>query len=189
MTGQEPVITLNAPAECSRRDLDRFRQMVHEAGEVQAAGFEDRIGRAKFLTFLRLGGAIIGVGALKKPSREYSRGVFRSARAKKTADEFGLELGWVVVESAHRGHSYSRRIVEALVAHASGQKIYATSVTMRIAMHKVLNGCSFDREGVEWQSKAPPQRAFVFIRSYRSFGLNAVVPNSCSGVQRSADHC
>jgi hypothetical protein len=169
MTGQEPIITLKPPVDCSRHDLDRFRQMVLEAGEVQAAGFDDRIGRAEILTFLRVGGEIVGVGALKRPGRKDSRGVFKNGRAKNAADEFGLELGWVVVENAHRGHFYSRRIAEALVAHANGRKIYATSVTTRIAMHKALTGCSFERDGVEWQSKRrPDQHLFLFVHNGHS---------------------
>ncbi|WP_454649211.1 hypothetical protein [Bradyrhizobium liaoningense] len=169
MIGQEPIITLNPPTECSRPGLDRFRQMVLDAGEVQAAGFDGRIARAEILTFLRVGPAIVGVGALKRPGREYSRGVFKNAHAKKTSDEFGLELGWVVVESAHRGHSYSLRIVKALVAYASGRKIYATSVTTRIAMHKALTTCSFERDGADWQSKRRlDERLLLFVHNGHS---------------------
>ncbi len=169
MTRQEPIITLKPPGDCLRDDLDRFRQMVLEAGEVQEAGLDDRIGRAKILAFLRVGGAIVGVGSLKRPSREYSQGIFKSAHAKNVAHEFGLELGWVVVENAHRGHSYSRCVVEALVACANGHKIYATSVTTRIAMHKALTRCSFERDGVEWQSKRrPDEQLFLFVHNGRS---------------------
>jgi hypothetical protein len=75
----------------------------------------------------------------------------------------------VVVENAHRGHLYSLRIVEALVAHANGRKIYATSVTTRIAMHKALTGCSFERDGVEWQSKRrPDEHLFLFVHNGHS---------------------
>ncbi|MGY4508195.1 hypothetical protein [Bradyrhizobium sp. USDA 3650] len=112
---------------------------------------------------------LVGVGALKRPGREYSRGVFKNAGAKKLADEFGLELGWVVVEKAHRGHSYSRHVAEALVACANGRKIFATSITTRIAMHKALNGCGFERDGVDWQSKRrPDEHLFLFVHNGHS---------------------
>lgn len=169
MTGQEPIITLKQPAECSRDDLGRFRQVVLDAGEVQAAGFDNRIARAKVLAFLRIGGTIIGVGALKRPGREYSQGVFKNARATKAADEFDLELGWVVIESSHRGHSYSRSVAEALVGYANGRRIYATSVTTRIAMHKALTGCGFERSGVEWQStRRLDEHLLLFIHNGHS---------------------
>jgi hypothetical protein len=164
MTKEELVITLHLPSECSSHDLNCFRQMVIEAGEVQQTGLSGRIEKARILAFLRASETIVAVGALKKPTLGYSRGVFKNACAKAAADEFGLELGWVVVGVAHRGHSYSRRIVEALVAYADGRKIYATSVTTRIAMHAGLTGCNFERDGVEWQSKRrPDEHLLLFV--------------------------
>jgi GNAT superfamily N-acetyltransferase len=153
MTGHEPTIDLKAPVGCSREERDRFRDMVLEAGEVDVAGFDGRIARAEMLAFLRLGAATIAVGALKNPNRKYARKLFKSASAKDKAGTFGLELGWVVVAKAHRGNSFSRRIVEALVARAAGRKIYATSVSTRIPMHKALIACGFERDGVEWKSE------------------------------------
>jgi GNAT superfamily N-acetyltransferase len=169
MTGQQAIITLNSPAECSRGDLDRFRQIVLEAGEVQEAGLDGLIARADTLALLRVAGAIAGVGALKRPRQEHVRGVFKSAHAKTDVREFNFELGWVVIEEVHRGHSYSRRMVEALIPRAKGQKIYATSITTRIAMHKALTGCSFERVGVEWQSKLrPDEHLFLFVHNGHS---------------------
>jgi GNAT superfamily N-acetyltransferase len=169
MKEQEPIITLNTPSECSRYDLDRFRRMVLEAGEVQEAALDGLIARADTLAFLRVGGAIVGIGALKRPRHQHVRGVFRSAHAKNEASEFNFELGWLVVGKAHRGHSYSRRIVKALVTRAEGQKIYATSITTRIAMHKALIGSNFERAGLDWQSKhRPDERLFLFVHSRHS---------------------
>jgi GNAT superfamily N-acetyltransferase len=164
MTGREPTIELKPPVKCSKEVRDRFRDMVLEAGEVEEAGLDGRIARADMLALLRLGAATIGVGALKIPNKEYARKLFKKAIAKSEPHAFGLELGWVVVERAHRGHFFSRRIVEALVARAGGQKIYATSVSTRIAMHRALIECGFERDGAEWQSqRRPDETLFLFV--------------------------
>jgi hypothetical protein len=164
MTEQEPIITVKPPDDCSKVERNRFRQMVLDEGEVQVAGLDNRIARAPILALLRVGGAIVGVGALKSPGQEYARGLFKSAQSKNAVREFRFELGWVVVENAHRRKYYARNIVEALVARADGQKIYATSVTTRIAMHKALTACSFERDGVEWQSKRrAEEKLFLFV--------------------------
>lgn len=169
MTGYEPTIELKLPADCSKEERDCFRDMVLEAGEIDEAGFEGRIARAEMLAFLRLGPAAIAVGALKNPDRDYPRKVFKRASGKSDAGAFGLELGWVVVERAHQGHFYSRRIVEALVARAGGRKIYATSVSTRIPMHRALIECGFVRDGVEWQSKRRPnKKLFLFVHDGHS---------------------
>ena len=166
MTGHEPTIELKAPVDCSREERDRFRDMVLEAGEIAEAGFEGRIARAETLALLRLGKATIAVGALKNPNREHVREVFKSASAKNEASAFGLELGWVVVGEAHRGHSFSRWIVEALVVRAGDRKIYATSVSTRIPMHKALIAYGFERDGTKWQSKRrPDEKLLLFVHN------------------------
>jgi hypothetical protein len=63
MTGREPIIRLNPPVDCSKGERQRLREMVLEAAEVEEAGLDGRIARAELLVFLRLGVAIVGVGA------------------------------------------------------------------------------------------------------------------------------
>lgn len=169
MTEQEPIVALKLPGDCSKEERDRFRQMVLEAGEVQEAGLDGLIAGAEILALLRIDEATVGVGALKRPNQEYTRQVFKTAQATCVTRDFSLELGWVVVEEAHRGHSYSRRIVEALVARANGHKIYATSLTTRIAMHKALTQCSFERDGIEYKSKRRrDEKLFLFVNNGHS---------------------
>jgi hypothetical protein len=166
MTGQQPVIELKLPVDCSQEERNRFRGMVLEAGEVRESGLDRRIARAEVLALLRLGTATIGVGALKIPNQDYAAKLFKSASAKGEARLFELELGWVVVEGAHQGHFFSRRIVEALVVRAGRRKIYATSVSTRVAMHKALISCGFERDGVEWQSeRRPDEKLLLFVHS------------------------
>ena len=169
MTAHEPIIELKLPVDCSKEERDCFRNMVLDAGEIDEAGFDGLFARAEMLAFLRLGPAAIAVGALKNPNREYPRKVFKRASAKSDVRAFRLELGWVVVERAHQGHFFSRRIVEALVARAGGRKIYATSVSTRIPVHRALIECGFVRDGVEWQSRRrPDEKLFLFVHGGHS---------------------
>jgi hypothetical protein len=163
MSLHEPTIELKTLVDCSKEERDRFRDMVLEAGEVDEVGFDGRIARAEVLAFLRLGSATIGVGALKNPNQEYARKIFKKANAKDEARAFGLELGWAVVEKAHRGHSFARPIVEALVARADGRRIYATSVSTRIPMHRALLACGFERDGVPWPSQRRQRENLVLF--------------------------
>ncbi|WP_194467883.1 GNAT family N-acetyltransferase [Bradyrhizobium sp. CCBAU 53340] len=166
MTERGPTLELKAPGECSREGIDRFRGMVLEAGEVTAGGFDARIVRAEALAFLRIGRELIGVGALKNPYPNYVRKVFRNAHAKDVSSTFDLEIGWVVVAEAHRGHSHARQIVEALISRAGGRRIFATSVTARVPMHKGLMACGFERHGQEWQSqRRPDEKLYLFVHS------------------------
>jgi RimJ/RimL family protein N-acetyltransferase len=76
-----------------------------------------------------------------------------------------------VIESEYRGRSFSRRIVEALVDHAGGRKIYATSVSTCVPMHRALIACGFVREGIEWQSeRRSDETLFLFVHYGREQG-------------------
>ena len=164
MSGAQPNITLRSPGDCSKEDLSRFHDMVLEGGEVRKEGLDDRIGRAKVLAFLESGGAIIGVGALKIQHRNYTARLFKKANAKSVANDFGLELGWVVIGKAHRGHKHSSRTVDALLAHTEGKRTYATSVSTNERMHTTLIKHNFERDGAEWPSqKRKNTKLFLFV--------------------------
>lgn len=174
MTGQQPVVELKSPVDCSREEYDRLRQMVLDAGEVDEAGFDGRIARAEMLAFLRIGTATVGVGALKNPDQGYPEKLFKRANAKNVASPYTLELGWVVVDEAHQGRSLSRLIASELVAGAGGRKLYATSATARIAMHKALSACGFERDGGEWQSRRrPEEKLYLFVHNGHSDKVGA----------------
>jgi|SRR5258708_1714890 RimJ/RimL family protein N-acetyltransferase len=164
MTGQETTITLKPPSDYSGEELDCFRDLVIAAGEVEEEGLQDRIRRAEVLAVLKQGGKIIGVGALKRQHPNHTARLFQKANAKSVANDFSLELGWVVIRTEYRGHKYSRPIVDALVAHAKGQRIYATSVSTNEPMHKTLINYKFERDGSDWPSQRRKRtRLLLFV--------------------------
>lgn len=161
MTGTQPYITLKRPGDCSEEELSRFRAVVAAAGEVSEAGLQPLIGRAEALAFLESHGEIIGVGALKRPRSIYRAKVFQKANAPSKASDFDLELGWVVVDEAHRGRGHSRSIAEGLLERSRGRRIYATSVSTNEPMHKTLAQCGFAQEGAAWPSHERSLLLFV----------------------------
>jgi RimJ/RimL family protein N-acetyltransferase len=165
-TGQ-PDIVLKRPDECSQEDLHRFHDLVVTAGEVKTEGLLARLGRAEALVFLESGNETIGVGALKRQHKNYIARKFETAEAKHDAGHFDLELGWVVIDKAHREKGYSRRIVEALLTHARGRTIYATSASTNEPMHKTLINFKFERDGIAWPSDERKELKLVlFVKNY-----------------------
>jgi predicted GNAT family N-acyltransferase len=165
MHQREPLVELKSPAKCAEAELSRFCGIVVEAGEVDPDGLEDRVRKAEILAFLRLDDAIIAVGALKRQRTDYVARVFRKAEAKTFSAKFALELGWVVVIDDHRKKGYSNYVVAALVDTATGQNIYATSITKRFAMHAALLRYGFQRDGVEWESEwRMGKQLLLFVR-------------------------
>ena len=118
------------PSDCTVQALADFEKLVVEGGAVSPEGLAQRIRNASRLLFLRApDDQLIGVGALKHPRPEYRNKVFTDARATVPADEYPVELGWVVVAKSYQGRRLSTRIVGELLAFAKNENIFATTRT------------------------------------------------------------
>jgi len=116
------------PADCTAQALADFENLVIEGGAVNPQAQTQRIRNASRLLFLRApDGRLLGVGALKHPRPAYRKKVFADARATVPADEYPVELGWVVVAKSHQGQQLSTRIVGELLTLAQDENIFATT--------------------------------------------------------------
>jgi len=105
-----------------------FERLVVEGGAVTREGLGQRIREASRLLFLRTpDDQLVGVGALKHPRPEYRNRVFADARATVSANEYPVELGWVVVVKSFQGRRLSTRIVGELLPFAKNENIFATT--------------------------------------------------------------
>jgi predicted GNAT family N-acyltransferase len=116
------------PADCTAQALADFEKLVIEGCAVNPQGLAQRIRKASRLLFLRsLDDQLVGVGALKHPRVEYRNRVFADAQATVSADEYPVELGWVVVAKSYQGRRLSTRIVGELLPFAKNENIFATT--------------------------------------------------------------
>jgi predicted GNAT family N-acyltransferase len=115
-------------SDCTAQQLADFEKLVIEGGAVNPQGLAQRIRNASRLLFLRApDGQLLGVGALKHPRPSYRNKVFADAQATVPADEYPVELGWVVVAKSHQGQRLSTRIVGELLALAKNENVFATT--------------------------------------------------------------
>jgi hypothetical protein len=116
------------PSDCTPQALTDFEKLVVEGGAVNPQGLRRRIRNACRLLFLRAADEqLVGVGALKYPRAVYRHRVFAYAQATVSADEYPVELGWVVVAKSHQGRRLSTRIVGELLPFAKSQNVFATT--------------------------------------------------------------
>jgi len=117
-----------SPSDCTAEALVDFEKFVVEGGAVNPQGLTQRIRNAFRLLFLQTpDGQLVGVGALKHPRPGYRSRVFANAQATAVSDEYGVELGWVVVAKTHQGLGLSTRIVGELLPFAKNENIFATT--------------------------------------------------------------
>lgn len=115
-------------SDCTAEALADFEKLVVAGGAVNPQGLTQRIRNAFRLLFLRTSdGQLAGVGALKHPRPSYRSRVFANAQATVAADEYRVELGWVVVAKTHHGLGLSTRIVGELLPFAKNENIFATT--------------------------------------------------------------
>jgi predicted GNAT family N-acyltransferase len=116
------------PSDCTAQALADFEKLVIEGGAVNPQGLTERIRKASRLLFLRASDdQLVGVGALKHPRADYRNKVFADARATVSADEYAVELGWVVVTKSRQGRRLSTRIVGELLPFVKNENIFATT--------------------------------------------------------------
>src|SRR6266550_1811617 len=116
------------PSNCTAQALADFEKLVIEGGAVNPQGLTERIRKASRLLFLRASDdQLVGVGALKHPRAAYRNRVFADARATVSANEYPVELGWVVVTKSRQGRRLSTRIVGELLPFVKNENIFATT--------------------------------------------------------------
>src|ERR1044072_9295221 len=116
------------PSDCTGQALADFEKLVIAGGAVNPEGLTRRIRNASRLLFLRASDdQLIGAGALKHPRPEYRNKVFAEARATVPADEYPVELGWVVVDKSYQGGRLANRMVGELLTFEKNENIFATT--------------------------------------------------------------
>jgi len=172
MKDNTEVIAVKKPNECSETELKDFAAFVCAGGEVTAAGLGERIRKAEALVFLSQEGCLKGIAAIKNPEREYKNGVFQKAHATVQASEFPFELGWVFVLPSSRLAGLSHKLVKSALAAASGRRLFATSHSNNIHMHKVLKAHGFSCHGEAYLSGRCNRELLLFI----SEGAQQAIP-------------
>jgi GNAT superfamily N-acetyltransferase len=116
------------PSDCTEQALADFEKLVIEGGAVNPQGLAQRIRNASRLLFLRASnGELVGAGALKHPRLNYRNKVFADAQATVPANEYPVELGWIVVAKSYQGRRLSTRMVGELLTFAKYENIFATT--------------------------------------------------------------
>jgi ribosomal protein S18 acetylase RimI-like enzyme len=151
------------PDGCSDAEIAAFCCFVRHAGEVEAAGLEGRVRKAKALAFLYVEGTLVGVAALKQPRPKYRNDVFKKAAVPLEAPSFDLELGWVHVLPEHQGRRYSGVLSAAAKAQSDGAPIFATTRAENIKMQKTLGRLKFKKIGNPYPSGRAKYKLLLYV--------------------------
>jgi GNAT superfamily N-acetyltransferase len=138
----------------SSSERDEFIAFVGDAGEVDRATLPELVSSAVALVMLHDGRTLIGTAALKVPFDAHRRREFRKAEVEDRADEFPLELGWVVVHPNYRRQGHAPALVAKAMGAAPDRGVYATTKTKR--MRELLPDYGFVVQGKPYSSARNP---------------------------------
>jgi len=141
-----------SPQECSIEEINKFKTLVLEGGEVITQGLFERIKRAEKLIFVK-DDDYIGIGAIKKPYDQYKNNVFKKAGVPSLAADYPLELGWIYTSPFAHGKGVGRKIVEFIVNAVSDSGCFATTRENNGAMHHLFEQYSFSILGKKYASE------------------------------------
>jgi predicted GNAT family N-acyltransferase len=164
MNNNKPQVLIKKPIDCSASELETFKNLVLDGGEVTQTNLGSRIKNAEILGLLKQNDEVIGIGALKKPNKTYKQSVFNKANASEDADKYGLELGWVFIPPSFRGKGFSHLIVEKLLQPFLNEEIFATSHENNRPMHRTLKKFGFIKHGKPYPSESREGNLCLFIK-------------------------
>jgi len=162
---QRPTIEFKAsrPAEVTAAERAAFMQQVREGGEVDPDTLRALVDRAVALAMASNDGAMVGVGAIKRPNPTHRSHVFKAAKVDLLSEAF--ELGWLFVHPDMRGRGLSCGLVAALVPCIGAARVYATSRVDNAPMHATLNRFGFKSVGVPYPSRQNDTTIQLFVRA------------------------
>lgn len=162
-------VAARAGSEFSSAEHQNFIDFVLLGGEVPEATLRRNVPVAPRLVFLREGGQLHGVAALKTPIGTYRAAIRQKAGINVDSDEYPFELGYVFVDPRTRGRGYAKVLVDAALGASDGSGVFATSREDNVAMHRTLLGNGFTRAGEPYQSREAQQRRLqLFLRAGKS---------------------
>lgn len=143
---------IKSPKECTPAEIDAFKNLVLEGGEVTSYGLHKRIERAERLVFINED-KCIAVGAIKNPNEGYKSDVFAKAGVPEKSKEFKYELGWLYVTPSARGKGLGRNLMNAVTEFIGVSGCYATTREKNNSMHHLFTQYSFNKLGSVYPSE------------------------------------
>jgi hypothetical protein len=148
-------ITLREGAKLFRDESKEVARLLHAGGAVNgtAEQIECRVKKAHVLVVARQGKDLIGVAALKVPQQSYRVRLRQETGVDLSADLYPVELGYVGVSKACRGHRLSSILMAELMSLPAGNEgVFAT--TKRDGYYKAaLPDLGFNYRGQYQNSK------------------------------------
>ena len=150
--------------EFSRAEINSFKKIVIDAGEVKGGAFDGLIYNNPILLFIPNTSNIEAVGALKIPNDSYKNKVFTNSKSGLESKEIKYELGWIV--SLKEGKGLGKMLTEILSKYKPS--IYATVRLKNNKMKHILEIFGFEQFGIPYKSDRGNYENILYIKTKKT---------------------
>ncbi len=142
---------IKKPTDCTEDELNNFKNLVIEGGQVDSTGLENRINQCKFLGFFYNDKKeLVGISAIKTKTKHSVEAI--KLKAGISDGKLPIyELGYSVTKQNFRGQGINRAINDKLLEAAKTIDIYAT--TDNDTMRKYLIERGFSKKGKSFKGR------------------------------------
>ncbi|MGE3341789.1 MAG: hypothetical protein AB7L71_00015 [Vicinamibacterales bacterium] len=146
---EEQLQTLHA-GELSADDLNECISILEEGKAVNIASARAELPIAPVVVLKRVGGEVVGLGAIKRQRPEYAAS--KALASRYDFDQNMHEIGYVAVRRAFGQRGFSGQIMAALLSAVSVQPFWAT--TSNKFMERTLAKAGFEQRGDPWNGNS-----------------------------------
>ena len=162
----DAITHLEEPTACTEPERRDFARLVRRGFRGSDEGLDGRICAARWLAFYYAAAdTLAGIAGLKAPGERYRVDVFRKAGAGVSPVDYELELGWVFVDPAYRGHRIGESLCRSLLARVPASCVFATTRPDNASMIRILSALGFARVGKPYPRR--DEELVLFLRSLR----------------------
>ena len=145
----ENSFEIKKASEFSINEINKFKKILINKGEVIESTFDKLIQKDPILLFYPNTNNLKVIGALKIPLKGYKSDVFKNSKSPLKPNDFSYELGWIVVLEREKG--IGNKITKLLSEFKT--KIYSTVRKENEVMIHILTKIGFEKTGVSYNSK------------------------------------
>ncbi len=135
------------PSECSEKDIENFLRVLENSDHIGKSRLRERVMKARLLAFHYENDALVGVLALKQPSRSYKKKIFEMAGAPYDSSKFSVEIGWAFTLPEYRGRGIFSSLHKKIISGAGNINIYTTIRTTNTLLQAFLEKNGFRKTG------------------------------------------
>lgn len=137
-------------SECSPEEISSFKQLLIAGNEVVSSSIDSGLRSTIKLVFAYIGDILVGVSAIKLPTKEYIEGIFNKAGVGKYAKEYEYEFGYSYVVPEYRLKGIADAMLKERLKFVS--KAYSTTRVNNIASVRNLTNNGFSVLGNPYKS-------------------------------------